>query len=172
MGDAPPPEEIDEEALAAAEALRREAEASWKKASKQLKGKDIGTLLAATKACHTSFDFLTAGGCLIPLVELLKKPKAKWAKKNYPTVIQGALVVLHQFLSAVEPEPEPEPAPDAADTEEGAEGAAQPNVPPLPKLKPRHNNTVLILTEIAKKKKQCKVKGVDKFQVRGENHPQ
>jgi len=162
MGDAPEAEEISEEEQARLEEIRRVAEASWKKASKQLKGKDIGTLLSATKACNTSFDYLNQGGCLIPLVELLKKPKGKWAKKNYPSVQTAALTVLHGFLSA-EPDPIPVPEPPAAATAiEGNESAA-PTAPPIPVLAPRHPNIQTILTEISKKKKQCKIKGADKF---------
>ena len=48
-------------------------------------------------------------GCLVPLVDTLKKPLAKWAKKNYPAVISSALETLLSFL-LVEPEiPEPPP---------------------------------------------------------------
>jgi hypothetical protein len=47
----------------------------------------MNSLLAAIKACE-SHDFLLLGGCLVPLVDLLKKPKVKWAKKNYQNVIR------------------------------------------------------------------------------------
>jgi hypothetical protein len=103
---------------------------------------------------------------LVPLIDLLKKPKAKWAKKNYQNVISSALETLLSFLLVQpepEPEPEPEPVPEPTFDEAGNEVPAPAPVPPPPKPPPRHPNTAFILTEIAKKKKQCKIKGFDKI---------
>ena len=149
-----------EEELEAEENARRERDASWKKTTKQLKGKDMNSLLAAINACQ-SHDFLLSGGCLVPLVDTLKKPSAKWAKKNYPAVISSALQTLLSFL-LVEPEvsqaPPVEEPPPAAEGEDPVEPKPTPLQPP-----PRHPNMALILSEIAKKKKQCKIKGVEKM---------
>ena len=159
--------EMTEEEIEAEEAARRMKEAAYKQTAKKLKGKDLNTLLAAIKTCE-SHDFLLSGGCLVPLVDLLKKPKAKWAKKNYHNVISSASETLLSFLLC-EPEPEPEPKvkQDPAPTldADGNEVPAAAPTPPPPKPPPRHPNTAFILSEMAKKKKQCKIKGVDKFQL-------
>jgi len=167
MADNTPPDSGEDEELARLELIRREKEESWKKAGKQLKGKDCNTLLSAVRACGNSYEFLLQGGCLVPLTELLKKPKAKWAKKNYPKIIESALVVLSEFLGATPEVIEEDGTKDNAsigeEKKDDGPTSEEVSATPVPILPPRHPNTLAILTELAKKKKLCKIKGVDKF---------
>ena len=162
MADETPPNVVEktEEELEAEENERRERDAAWKKTTKQLKGKDMNSLLAAINACR-SHDYLLSGGCLVPLVDTLKKPSAKWAKKNYPAVISSALETLLSFLLVEPVIPEPPPVEEPPPVAEGVEPVKP--TPPPPQPPPRHPNMAFILTEMAKKKKQCKIKGVEKI---------
>ena len=109
----------------------------------------MNSLQLAISACVAP-PFLTTGNCLIPLIDLLKKPKAKWAKKNYEGLVDKALDVLIDFIKQ-----QPDNLERPTDT---ADASLTDPLPP-----PRHPNMFHLLTEMTKPKKSCKIKGVEKF---------